>query len=77
MLPEALSNGICSLNPKVDRLTMTAEMDFDNDGRPTKKSFYESVIKSAERMTYTNVKKLIDGDDAALQQPGTPTYSLT
>ena len=67
MLPEALSNGICSLNPKVDRLTMTAEIDFDNDGRPTKKSFYESVIKSAERMTYTNVKKLIDGDDAAIK----------
>ena len=66
MLPEALSNGICSLNPKVDRLTMTAEIDFDHEGRPGKKKFYESVIKSAERMTYTNVKKLIDGIDAEL-----------
>ena len=63
MLPEALSNGICSLNPKVDRLTMTAEIEFDNDGRPAKKRFFESVIKSAERMTYTKVKAIISGDE--------------
>jgi len=68
MLPEALSNGICSLNPKVDRLTMTAELEFDGDGRPVKKRFYESVIRSAERMTYTSVKKLIDGEDAVLAE---------
>lgn len=66
MLPEALSNGICSLNPGVDRLTMTAELEFDSGGRVTKKRFYESVIKSAERMTYTNVKKLLHDEDAAL-----------
>lgn len=64
MLPEALSNGICSLNPKVDRLTMTAEIEFDNDGRPLKRRFFESVIRSAERMTYTKVKAMIDGDEA-------------
>src|SRR3989337_2290323 len=62
MLPEALSNGICSLNPKVDRLTMTAEIEFDHDGRTVKKRVFESVIKSAERMTYTKVKALIDAD---------------
>jgi ribonuclease R len=68
MLPEALSNGICSLNPRVDRLTMTAEIEFDHDGRPTKKRFFESVIKSVERMTYTKVKKLIDGDSDLTSQ---------
>ncbi len=68
MLPEALSNGICSLNPGVDRLTMTAELEFDSGGRVTKKRFYESVIKSAERMTYTNVKKLLHNEDEALTE---------
>ena len=67
MLPEALSNGICSLNPHVDRLTFTAEMEFDAKGHPVKKRFYESVIKSAERMTYTKVKALVEGSDAALE----------
>jgi len=68
MLPEALSNGICSLNPNVDRLTMTAELDLDEDGRVTHKRFYESVIRSAERMTYTDVKKLITDEDAELSK---------
>jgi len=68
MLPEALSNGICSLNPNVERLTMTAELDLDEEGRVVKKRFYESVIKSAERMTYTNVKKLIMDEDAELSK---------
>lgn len=67
MLPEALSNGICSLNPDVDRLTFTAEIEFDARGRAVKKRFYESVIKSAERMTYTKVKALIEGSDAELE----------
>lgn len=68
MLPEALSNGICSLNPKVDRLTLTAEMEFDRHGRPTKKRFFESVIKSVERLTYTKVKNLLNGEDAELKK---------
>ncbi len=63
MLPEALSNGICSLNPHLDRLTLTAEMDFDHQGNVTHSKFYESVIKSCERLTYTNVKKaLVDNE---------------
>ncbi|HXI09792.1 MAG TPA: ribonuclease R [Thermodesulfobacteriota bacterium] len=68
MLPEALSNGICSLNPGVDRLTVTAELEFDSRGAVRKKRFYESVIKSAERMTYTNVKKLLGDEDASLSE---------
>lgn len=63
MLPEALSNGICSLNPHVDRLTLTAEMDFDNYGNILHSKFYESVIKSAERLTYTKVKDIMNGHD--------------
>ncbi len=59
MLPEALSNGICSLNPNVDRLTLTAEMDFDNEGNILHSKFYESVINSCERLTYTKVKEIL------------------
>ena len=63
MLPERLSNGICSLNPQVDRLTMTAEMLFDRTGTMLESSFYTSVIKSAARLTYTLVKQIIVDDD--------------
>ncbi|MDD2853490.1 MAG: ribonuclease R [Desulfuromonadaceae bacterium] len=63
MLPERLSNGICSLNPNVDRLTMTAEMLFDRSGAMLESTFYPSVIKSAARLTYTIVKQIIvDGE---------------
>lgn len=63
MLPEPLSNGICSLNPGVDRLALTAELEFDSRGGLTGKRFYESVIKSTERLTYTEVKGILaDGD---------------
>src|SRR3989304_235178 len=68
MLPEALSNGICSLNPDVDRLTLTAEMDFDHHGNILHSKFYESVIKSCERLTYTKVKGVLADNDAALKK---------
>lgn len=64
MLPEALSNGICSLNPEVDRLTMTAEMLFDAGGVMVDSSFYTSVIRSAARLTYTTVKRILVDRDA-------------
>jgi ribonuclease R len=67
MLPEQLSNGICSLNPDVDRLTMTAEMLFDTDGLMKDARFYPSVIRSAARLTYTTVKRiLVDKDEEAI-----------
>jgi ribonuclease R len=62
MLPEELSNGICSLNPKVDRLVMSVIMELDSTGKMTRADFTPGVIRSAERMTYTNVNKVIEGD---------------
>src|SRR5690348_15066781 len=62
MLPEALSNGICSLNPRVDRLVMSAIMQIDASGKVTSAEFMPGVIRSAERMTYTNVNKILEGD---------------
>jgi len=67
MLPERLSNGICSLNPHLDRLTMTAEMLFDKTGQMLESSFYPSVIRSTARLTYTIVKEVIlEGDNKGL-----------
>jgi ribonuclease R len=62
MLPEELSNGICSLNPKLDRLVMSVIMQMDSAGRMIAAEFTPGVIRSAERMTYTNVNKVIEGD---------------
>ena len=62
MLPEELSNGICSLNPKVDRLVMSVIMEMDASGKMVRSRFTPGVIRSAERMTYTNVFKVLEGD---------------
>jgi ribonuclease R len=66
MLPKRLSNGICSLNPKVDRLTMTCDMEIDGEGNVVKYEIYPSVIRTRERMTYTNVKKIVVDEDPEL-----------
>ncbi|TAL61594.1 MAG: ribonuclease R, partial [Legionella sp.] len=55
MLPEALSNGLCSLNPHVDRLCMVAEMSIGADGKISRSRFYRAVIHSKARLTYTQV----------------------
>lgn len=69
MLPERLSNGICSLNPHLDRLTMTAEMLFDKTGTMLESRFYPSVVASDARLTYTLVKQVIvDGNEKALDK---------
>ncbi len=65
MLPEALSNGICSLNPNVDRLTFTCEMDISPEGEILRYDIYESIINSNERMTYTAVREILVDRDAA------------
>lgn len=62
MLPEELSNGICSLNPRVDRLVMSAILQFDAGGKALEAEFIPGVIRSVERMTYTNVAKVLEGD---------------
>jgi ribonuclease R len=62
MLPEELSNGICSLNPHVDRLVMSVLMEMDESGKMISADFTPGVIRSAERMTYTNVHKVLEGD---------------
>lgn len=59
MLPEELSNGICSLRPKVDRMVMVCEMDVSLDGQLQHYTFYEAVINSKERLTYTEVAQMI------------------
>ena len=76
MLPERLSNGICSLNPHVDRLTMTAEMLFDRTGTMLESSFYSSVIQSAARLTYTIVKQIIVDDDRELADKYRPVSPM-
>ncbi|HMB71094.1 MAG TPA: ribonuclease R [bacterium] len=63
MLPEKLSNGLASLRPDEDRLTLTAEMRFDAEGRRLGASVYESVICSAGRWTYTKVARVLAGED--------------
>lgn len=63
MLPEILSNGLCSLRPNVDRLCMVCEMKISKAGKLTSYEFYPAVMHSRARMTYTKVAKILDGDD--------------
>jgi ribonuclease R len=62
MLAEELSNGICSLNPRIDRLVMSVIMEVDATGGIVAAEFTPGVIRSAERMTYSNVHKVLEGD---------------
>ena len=61
MLPEILSNGLCSLNPKVDRLCMVCEMRVNDDGKVTRSTFFEGVMRSKARLTYSQVAELLEG----------------
>ncbi|MEM1022671.1 MAG: ribonuclease R [Myxococcota bacterium] len=61
MLPETLSNGLCSLNPSVDRLCMLVEMTVDDRGRITDASFHRAVMRSQARLTYTRVADALAG----------------
>jgi len=63
MLPEELSNGICSLNPRQDRLTKTALLEINSRGEVVKTQFFNSVICSDERMTYTDVRRILVDQD--------------
>ena len=68
MLPEILSNGLCSINPQVDRLCMVCEISFDNDGKVTRTHFHEGVMRSAARLIYDDVAKMLVDGDAALRE---------
>ena len=61
MLPEVLSNGLCSLNPKVDRLCMVCEMRVGPDGKVSRSKFYDAVMRSKARLTYTQVAGFLSG----------------
>ncbi len=63
MLPERLSNGICSLNPREDRLAMVAELVFSRGGRRKTSRFYPAAIQSRHRLTYTVVAEVLDDPD--------------
>ncbi len=64
MLPEVLSNGLCSLNPHVDRLCMVCDMNISLAGRVTAYKFYEGVMHSQARLTYTKVSDLLERPDS-------------
>lgn len=64
MLPETLSNGICSLMPKVDRMCFVCDMQIDRDGQVSHSRFYEAVMNSHARLTYTQVWQAVGEDDA-------------
>ncbi|GHE98977.1 ribonuclease R [Thalassotalea profundi] len=63
MLPEKLSNGLCSLNPDVDRLCMVCEMEVSASGKLIDSQFYPSVMRSKARFTYTKVAAILEGDE--------------
>ena len=74
MLPERLSNGLCSLNPHVDRLVMAVWFDLRNDGSIGKSGVEEAVIHSHARLTYTQVARLLNGEEG--EQPPEEFHSM-
>ncbi|MCM3739274.1 ribonuclease R [Oceanobacillus luteolus] len=68
MIPHRLSNGICSLNPQVDRLTIGCEMEFNSSGEVVKHEIFPSVINTTERMTYSDVNKILVDLDEELRE---------
>ncbi|WHY91157.1 ribonuclease R [Neobacillus cucumis] len=79
MIPHRLSNGICSLNPKVDRLVLSCNMEISSEGQVVDHEIFQSVIKTTERMTYYDVNRiLIDKDEETRKryEPLVPMFEL-
>lgn len=76
MIPHRLSNGICSLNPKVDRLTLGCEMEIDTTGKVVNHEIFQSVIKTTERMTYRDVNKILVDKDEELRDKYKPLVPM-
>lgn len=68
MLPKELSNGVCSLNPNEDKLTLSCEMIINEKGIVVDYKIFESIIKNHYRMTYTDVSNILESDDADLSE---------
>ena len=68
MLPHRLSNGICSLNPNVDRLTMSCDMEIDFEGNIVNSLLYQSVINTTNRMTYSDVNQILEKGNQELSE---------
>jgi ribonuclease R len=75
MLPERLSNGICSLNSRVERLTFSVDIEIDKKGRFVERKVYRSVIRTKERTTYTNVNAFLVNEGVA-QPSGMPPHGV-
>ncbi|MDY0405155.1 ribonuclease R [Virgibacillus sp. 179-BFC.A HS] len=76
MIPHRLSNGICSLNPQVDRLTLSCEMEIDSEGTVVNHEIFPSVIKTTARMTYHDVNEILVEKDKALREKYAPLVDL-
>ncbi|MFD2208361.1 ribonuclease R [Virgibacillus halophilus] len=76
MIPHRLSNGICSLNPQVDRLTLSCEMEIDPQGTVINHEIFPSVIKTTARMTYHDVNKILVDDDDELKKKYNPLVDM-
>ena len=76
MLPEALSNGLCSLNPNVDRLCLVAEMTVDGQAQMVEERFYPAVMRSHARLTYEQVARALEGEVDTKTEPLMPNLLL-
>ena len=76
MIPHRLSNGICSLNRGEDRLTLSCEMEIDQNGKVISHEIFEAVIRTTERMTYENVNKILVDKDQTVRDQFAPLVSL-
>lgn len=79
MLPHKLSNGICSLNAGTDRLTLSCVMKFDKKGKLLDHTICEGILHVDERMTYTNVEKILERSDEEVlkrYEPLVPMFDL-